>query len=64
MNEFLLSVTVVKAESVVNELVLGGLVNLLVRVAGLVIKRLRVRTPAGEEEEFSSPDLTLYADSQ
>ena len=31
--------------------------------AGLVIERLRVRIPAGEAGEFSSPELTLCADS-
>ena len=28
-----------------------------------MIKRLRVRIPAGAAEEFSSPELTLCADS-
>ena len=31
--------------------------------AGLVIERLRVRIPAGTAGEFSSPELTLCADS-
>ena len=31
--------------------------------AGLVIERLRVRIPAGAAGEFSSPELTLCADS-
>ena len=31
--------------------------------AGLVIERLRVRSPAGAAGEFSSPELTLCADS-
>ena len=31
--------------------------------AGLVIERLRVRTPEGAAGEFSSPELTLCADS-
>ena len=31
--------------------------------AGLVIERLQVRIPAGAAEEFSSPELTLCADS-
>ena len=31
--------------------------------AGLVIERLRVRNPAGEAGKFSSPELTLCADS-
>ena len=30
---------------------------------GLVIERLLVRIPAGAAGEFSSPELTLYADS-
>ena len=33
------------------------------RGAGLVIERLPVRIPAGAAEEFSSPELTLCADS-
>ena len=31
--------------------------------AGLVVERLRVRIPAGAAGEFSSPGLTLCADS-
>ena len=30
---------------------------------GFVIERLRVRSPAGAAGEFSSPELTLFADS-
>ena len=35
----------------------------ILKGAGLVIERLRVRIPAGAAGEFSSPDLTFYADS-
>ena len=39
---------------------LGQLVG---KSAGIIIKRLRVRIPAGTAGEFSSPELTLNADS-
>ena len=32
-------------------------------IAGLLIERLQVRIPAGAAGEFSSPELTLCADS-
>ena len=37
--------------------------QLVGKSAGLVIERLRVRIPAGAAGKFSSPELTLCADS-
>ena len=39
------------------------IILIIIKSAGLVIDRWRVRIPAGAAGEFSSPELTLCADS-